>query len=215
MAVDSTMDADARRGPNPLALAYLAFFGVLALGAVAVTFLGDPHAGESIIGIDVPQPASRAISAQAPTQKPAAPISDQGQTLPPAPQAVTQQIFAGRALIADPALIENTAQGPLPKIADNGAMPMRAYAPPVTGEGHPRIAIVIGGLGISARQTDAALKGLPQGVTLGFLPYAADAQRAVSDARAQGHEVLLEVPMEPFDYPDSDPGPHTLRAGGR
>jgi hypothetical protein len=25
--------------------------------------------------------------------------------------------------------------------------------------------------------------------------------------------VLLEIPMEPFDFPDSDPGPHTLRAG--
>ncbi|MFL5232537.1 MAG: divergent polysaccharide deacetylase family protein, partial [Microvirga sp.] len=25
-----------------------------------------------------------------------------------------------------------------------------------------------------------------------------------------GHEVMLQVPMEPFDYPDSDPGPHTL-----
>jgi hypothetical protein len=24
--------------------------------------------------------------------------------------------------------------------------------------------------------------------------------------------VLLEVPMEPYDFPDSDPGPHTLRA---
>ena len=24
--------------------------------------------------------------------------------------------------------------------------------------------------------------------------------------------MLLEVPMEPFDFPDSDPGPHTLRA---
>ena len=35
-----------------------------------------------------------------------------------------------------------------------------------------------------------------------------------SPRRAQlGHEVLLEVPMEPFDFPDSDPGPHTLRAG--
>jgi polysaccharide deacetylase 2 family uncharacterized protein YibQ len=35
----------------------------------------------------------------------------------------------------------------------------------------------------------------------------------VSKAREAGHEVLLEVPMEPFDYPDSDLGPHTLRAG--
>jgi hypothetical protein len=24
---------------------------------------------------------------------------------------------------------------------------------------------------------------------------------------------VLELPMEPFDFPDSDPGPHTLRAG--
>ena len=30
-------------------------------------------------------------------------------------------------------------------------------------------------------------------------------------ARARdGHEVLLQVPMEPFDYPDNDPGPQTL-----
>ena len=32
----------------------------------------------------------------------------------------------------------------------------------------------------------------------------------VARAREAGHEVLLEVPMEPFDYPDNDPGPQTL-----
>ena len=26
----------------------------------------------------------------------------------------------------------------------------------------------------------------------------------------QRHEILLQVPMEPFDYPDNDPGPQTL-----
>ena len=35
----------------------------------------------------------------------------------------------------------------------------------------------------------------------------------IDKARGGGHEVLMEVPMEPFDFPDSDPGPHTLRAG--
>jgi uncharacterized protein len=34
----------------------------------------------------------------------------------------------------------------------------------------------------------------------------------VSRARAGGHEVLLDLPMEPPDYPESDPGPHTLLA---
>ena len=31
-------------------------------------------------------------------------------------------------------------------------------------------------------------------------------------ARAAGHELFLEVPLEPFDYPDNDPGPQTTRA---
>jgi polysaccharide deacetylase 2 family uncharacterized protein YibQ len=38
-------------------------------------------------------------------------------------------------------------------------------------------------------------------------------QHWVNEARQFNHEVVLEVPMEPFDFPDSDPGPHTLRAG--
>ena len=50
-------------------------------------------------------------------------------------------------------------------------------------------------------------------MTLAFAPYADDVQRWVAKARELGHEVLLEVPMEPFDFPDSDPGPHTLRSG--
>ena len=29
-------------------------------------------------------------------------------------------------------------------------------------------------------------------------------------SRVAGHEVMLDVPLEPFDYPDNDPGPHTL-----
>jgi hypothetical protein len=32
----------------------------------------------------------------------------------------------------------------------------------------------------------------------------------VARARGEGHEILLQVPMEPFDYPDNDPGPQTL-----
>jgi polysaccharide deacetylase 2 family uncharacterized protein YibQ len=32
----------------------------------------------------------------------------------------------------------------------------------------------------------------------------------VTKARAAGHEVLLQIPLEPADYPTNDPGPHTL-----
>jgi hypothetical protein len=34
----------------------------------------------------------------------------------------------------------------------------------------------------------------------------------VSAARASGHEVLMEVPLEPYDYPNNDPGQNTLLA---
>ncbi len=134
--------------------------------------------------------------------------------LPPAivPGKIDKPVYAGSALIADPALIEATPSGPLPRIANDGRMPMNAYAPPVSAGAHPRIAIIISGLGISARQTATALEKLPPQVTLAFAPYSDDVQRWVSEARRRGHEVLLEVPMEPYDFPDSDPGPHTLRA---
>jgi hypothetical protein len=116
-------------------------------------------------------------------------------------------------LTADPALIENTQQGPLPRIADNGTTPMRAYAPPVAASVKPRIAIVISGFGISSKAMQSALAVLPAGVTLAFLPYQSDVQQWVGQARQKGHEILLEVPMEPYDFPDSDPGQYTLRAG--
>jgi polysaccharide deacetylase 2 family uncharacterized protein YibQ len=128
------------------------------------------------------------------------------------PGKIDKPVFAGRALVADPALIETTAEGPLPRIADDGRMPMNAYAPPIAASARPRIALIMSGLGISAKQTASALDALPSQVTLAFEPYSGDVQHWVSEARRRGHEALLEVPMEPYDFPDSDPGPHTLRA---
>ena len=51
---------------------------------------------------------------------------------------------------------------------------------------------------------------LPAAVTLAFTPYGSEPGTLVERARAQKHEVLLQVPMEPFNYPDNDPGPQTL-----
>ena len=78
------------------------------------------------------------------------------------------------------------------------------------GSKRPKIAIVMRGLGIGASATDRALAALPSDVTLGFAPFAPDLQTGIDKARGAGHEVLLELPMEPFDFPDSDPGPHVL-----
>lgn len=114
-----------------------------------------------------------------------------------------------RAPIA--ALTERGPNGVLPIIAADGRTPAQAYARPFTRDAQrPMIAIVIGGLGFNARATQQAIDELPAAVTLSFVPYAADLQTWIDRARARGHEVLLELPMEPFDPEADDTGPQAL-----
>jgi len=114
----------------------------------------------------------------------------------------------------DARLTEATRSGPIPRIAPDGTRPADAYAQPVKALAErpnaPRIAIIVAGLGISAVGTSDALAKLPGPVTFAFAPYATGLDRLAARARDGGHEILLQVPMEPFDYPDNDPGPQTL-----
>jgi hypothetical protein len=114
----------------------------------------------------------------------------------------------------DPKLIEMTPRGPVPRIAADGTRPADAFARPVQPlpgkPDAPRVALIVGGLGVSANTTADAITKLPEAVTLGFVPYGGDVAALATRARTSGHEILLQVPMEPFDYPDNDPGPQTL-----
>lgn len=119
-----------------------------------------------------------------------------GQSLAPAP---------------DPALVERSSFGPLPRIGPNGREPWQVYArPDKTPEDRPRVAVIVSGLGLSSAATEAAIQELPGEVTLAFQPFADNIQQWIRLARAAGHEVLLNVPMEPVDFPESDPGPRAL-----
>ncbi len=113
----------------------------------------------------------------------------------------------------DQRLLESTRHGSIPKIASDGTRPADAYARPRAAAAKvdgPRIAIVVGGLGVGAKLTADAVIKLPGAVTLGYTPYGPDIAQMVAQARDSGHEVLLQVPMEPFDFPDNDPGPQAL-----
>ncbi len=115
------------------------------------------------------------------------------------------------AAVPDPALVTEGPNGPLPIIAPDGRQAWQVYARPFAQDRkRPRIAIVVQGVGFSDAATTAAVQKLPGAITLSFEPYAPDVQRAINAARAAGHEVFLQLPMEPLDYPASDPGPHTL-----
>jgi hypothetical protein len=74
----------------------------------------------------------------------------------------------------------------------------------------PRIAVVLTGLGLSDSATEAAINQLPPAVTLSFSPYARNLERWIALARARGHEVMLDLPMEPASFPNEDPGPQGL-----
>jgi len=111
-------------------------------------------------------------------------------------------------------LLEKSRYGMIPVTAD-GLRPFTAYAAGTDADRAkaaktPSVAIVIGGLGVGAAKTADAIMKLPGAVTLAFTPYGSEPGKLVERARAQHHEVLLQVPMEPFDYPDNDPGPQTM-----
>jgi len=114
----------------------------------------------------------------------------------------------------DQRLLEKTRYGMIPVIAD-GLKPFTVYAANadrVKAAKMPTVSIVIGGLGVGAAKTTDAIMKLPPAVTLAFTPYGADPTKLAEQARARRHEILLQIPMEPYDYPDNDPGPQTLLA---
>nr|WP_246423055.1 divergent polysaccharide deacetylase family protein [Roseospira visakhapatnamensis] len=107
-----------------------------------------------------------------------------------------------------PALQEAGAHGSVPTIGPDGTVPWRAYAAPDPAPpDSPRVAIVVRGLGMMVDPLHAAVTKLPPEVTLAFTPYARDARDKMTVARESGHEVMLELPMEPGSFPARDPGP--------
>jgi polysaccharide deacetylase 2 family uncharacterized protein YibQ len=153
--------------------------------------IGGFHPGQAVITLPQGASVSGGGSPVAATVRPKA------QSLTPAP-------IAGL-----------TAPGPgglLPVIAKDGRTPFQAYARPFQSNGKPRIAVVVGALGLNGAATRAAIEKLPPEVTLSFTPYADGLQGWLDLARANGHEVMVELPMEPLDYPANDPGPYTLMA---
>ena len=127
-----------------------------------------------------------------------------GTAARPASSPLAQSPIAG--------LVQTTNDGPLPVIAPNGLTPASAYARPFRSDGRPMVALVVGGLGLNPATSRQAIDDLPAQVTLSFVPYTSGLQGWIDLARASGHEVLIEVPMQPSNYPDNDPGPQTLMA---
>ena len=219
--------------------------GLLLLGAAAlfITVLGDPRAGAPSARAALKREAP--VAAPVPTGLEAFSMGANGswQDLAADGAAAIDPALAGEAVITLPngatvsgngapvtaprvaasplpaapiaGLSQPGPNGALPTIASDGRVPAQAYARPFRSNGRPRVALIVGGLGLNAVTTRAAIERLPAEVTLSFVPYAEGLQTWIDMARAQGHEVMLEMPMEPTGYPDNDPGPYTLLASGQ
>ena len=132
----------------------------------------------------------------------------------PAPAEKAEAAAPAMMTGIDQRLLEKSRYGLIPAIS-GGLKPFTAYAAPADqarAAKMPVVAIVIGGLGVGAAKTTDAIMKLPPAVTLAFTPYGSDPGKLAERARSQRHEILLQVPMEPYDYPDNDPGPQTLLA---
>ena len=126
-----------------------------------------------------------------------------GTKLPPAP---------------DKRLIEKTRDGLLPRIGADGSRPLIVYARPAMlseklSRNAPRVAILVGGVGIEPGLAADAIKKLPPGVTLALAPYGEGLDQLAASARENGHEIWLQAPMEGFGV-GQNPGPHTLLQAG-
>jgi polysaccharide deacetylase 2 family uncharacterized protein YibQ len=191
----------------------------------------SPAKGPAAATPPTPLVAAPAPAAPAPTAAPAAEPEPEASTdiagIPPlnapgqAPGAPRRYdlpagtdtgpaVAGGRPRLVEPPLPPTTKtaiNAPPPRFANLTDVKSDAggVAPPVTSSA--KVAVIISGLGLSQSATDAAINKLPAAVTLAFSPYARDLKKWVEKAKAKGHEVLIEVPMESKQFPSDDPGP--------
>ncbi|MGE4244575.1 MAG: divergent polysaccharide deacetylase family protein [Parvibaculaceae bacterium] len=217
--------------PTPLAAAtVLLAAGLVGLGSW-LHANPDPWGGEPVVHalIEAADPIATGKTEAPPPAEEETESAADGMEIEPAPEDVAAdheqaddsvQVSRTRAQPLAPAplkaLSEKGPFGQLPRIAANGRKPWQAYAKPVPSDvlrsDTPKIAVVLGGMGLNDALTRRAIRELPAGVTLAFAPYGSGLQTLVNEARGSGHEVMLHLPMEPFGYPNIDPGPKTLVA---
>ncbi len=162
----------------------------------------DPRAAAATLRGEEDLNGAFAPEADTTTQYAAVAVSDPGSLRQPAAEA--HRPASG--------LVEDSAWGPLPRRSAEGLRPLDVYAGAPGEALGTRIAIVVGGLGLSQTGTKAAIERLPAGVTLAFAPAGNSLDRWMQQARRDGRELMMQAPMEPIGYPAVTPGPNTLTA---
>ncbi len=213
-----------RRAGSRLALGLGA--AAVATGGIAYGLLtANPRGGEptAVATIVRPQPKPVAAPDPMPTGSVAPHPPERPAFVGPEAGSDTATVEGGvkvfRGARPDGAAPQRDAAngGPLvidvSKALDGARKPTTTAARPTPAR--PRVAIFVGGMGLSAGATREAIDTMPAAVTLAFVATGEGSPAAVDAARTKGHEVLLQLPMESVAASAEarrSLGPHSLTA---
>jgi polysaccharide deacetylase 2 family uncharacterized protein YibQ len=220
--------------PGALTCAYALAITGLVGGGILLAKQPMPFAGEPIVLVAMAPPEEIKTAAIEPLPEAGPPIEEAVDDAPPEKATATVEppveqltyqqdatIFVSpkQPLTKAPVayVTEVNEVGSLPRIG-NGKKPSDIYARTtslnIIHSDAPKIVIILGGMGLNEKLTASAAKELPADITMAFAPYGNNLQAQVDKARSQGHEVLLQLPLEPVGYPANNPGPKTLLTDG-
>tara|TARA_R100000005_G_C5003717_1_gene212293 strand:+ start:6505 stop:8319 length:1815 start_codon:yes stop_codon:yes gene_type:complete len=155
-------------------------------------------APESAASVETSPATDARVGMTFPAAPPSASVTQESDGIAEPDEGAPLQAVDDRAS-EEPAATETISSPPVTE-------PMQATDPDT-----PRVAIIISELGMSNARARQAIERLPAAITFSFNPYGHNLQQIADEARAAGHEILLQVPMEPIGYPRLDPGLHGLR----
>lgn len=187
---------------------------------MATNLNSESDALPDLLAGEVPEGANPTRTRQTPTQTDALgnPVSNKSANTPPADSPTAPSTKPKTVLIDGQPLDSGSAEiysdlsrsgpfGPLPKKAANGQTVFKAYRKDEPSASTVKsVALIIGGLGINRNLTQRAIDTLPANVTLSFAAHTPDLQSWIDKARINGHEVLLEIPMESRSSNPDEPG---------
>lgn len=168
----------------------------------------------TIVAVQIVGPPDSQVTAPQTGAAPLAQVSPVTTAAPAAQSTVAEEPTAPAPKDADASLYERAPRaigGYLPRVAPDGRRPMEVFSAPFDrGVQGPRVGLIVAGIGMNDGDTSHAIGVLPVTVALALSPYAGTPDRVIAGVRKSGHEFLMAVPMEPVEFPLSDPGPRAL-----
>ena len=196
---DQTLEADRQDYAEP-ALQYSSFnYDEPSLG---VPSLDETDDAKFISAAEQPQIDGIRINGKfVPAGQSLSQVTKQETTPQPAAMKIAAPVLAPKAISTE-GLYERSSVGNLPIIAEDGRTVAAAYARPFANpENKPTVSLIVGGLGTArnGKYTKAAIEELPPEITLSFVANATNLKTLIRRARAAGHEVIIEAPMEAYE----------------